>query len=73
MRVTRTCFHYRKSKYLGDLIGVVFQNHRFQCLVMLAASLEIHPYEVAEILALPVVEANPSYTQWIYEETENDI
>lgn len=26
---------------------------------------ELHPYEVAEILALPVMEGNPDYLEWI--------
>ncbi len=30
----------------------------------------IHSYEVAEIIALPIVEGNPDYLSWISEETE---
>ena len=29
----------------------------------------IHSYEVPEIIALPIVEVNPDYLQWINEET----
>jgi periplasmic divalent cation tolerance protein len=31
---------------------------------------EIHSYDVPEIIALPIVEGNPDYLQWINEETE---
>ena len=31
---------------------------------------DIHSYEVPEIIALPVVEGNPDYLQWIDEETK---
>jgi len=30
----------------------------------------LHPYEVPEILALPVVDGNPDYLRWISDETE---
>jgi periplasmic divalent cation tolerance protein len=30
----------------------------------------IHSYEVPEIIALPIVEGNPDYLQWMKEETE---
>jgi periplasmic divalent cation tolerance protein len=30
----------------------------------------IHSYEVPEIIALPIIEGNPDYLQWINEETE---
>ena len=28
---------------------------------------ELHPYEVPEIIALPIVEGNPGYLEWIRE------
>ena len=31
--------------------------------------LSLHPYDVPEIVALPVVEGLPSYLQWVGEET----
>lgn len=30
---------------------------------------ELHPYEVPEILALPVSDGNPGYLDWVIEET----
>ena len=30
---------------------------------------ELHPYEVPEILALPVAGGNPAYLEWLIEET----
>ena len=32
-------------------------------------ALELHPYEVPEILALPVLGGNPGYLDWLTEET----
>ena len=32
----------------------------------------MHPYQVPEILALPVVDGNPDYLQWLAEETARD-
>jgi periplasmic divalent cation tolerance protein len=36
---------------------------------LLAAVRELHPYEVPEIIALPVVLGAPGYLKWIDEET----
>ena len=33
-----------------------------------ARIVELHPYEVPEVLHLPVREGHPPYTQWIHEE-----
>jgi periplasmic divalent cation tolerance protein len=35
-----------------------------------ARILELHPYEVAEVIALPVEAGNPPYLQWIQAETK---
>jgi periplasmic divalent cation tolerance protein len=34
---------------------------------------ELHPYEVPEIIALPILQADPKYLEWIQEELETDI
>jgi periplasmic divalent cation tolerance protein len=31
--------------------------------------LELHPYDVPEVVALPVIGGNPSYLQWVAEST----
>lgn len=33
---------------------------------------ESHPYEVPEIIALPIIEGNKEYLDWIYGETSNE-
>lgn len=38
-----------------------------------AAIVELHPYEVPEIIALPVVEGLPAYLNWITAETRKDV
>ena len=34
---------------------------------------ELHPYEVPEIMAVPIMQADPKYLEWIQEELETDI
>lgn len=34
---------------------------------------ELHPYEIPEIIAVPIVQANPKYLEWIQEEIETDL
>lgn len=31
----------------------------------------VHPYEVAEVIALPVEQGNPPYLQWVRQVTES--
>jgi uncharacterized protein involved in tolerance to divalent cations len=31
---------------------------------------ELHPYEVPEILALPIMDANPAYLAWLDKELD---
>ena len=35
-----------------------------------AALTELHPYEVPEILALPIMDANPAYLAWLDKELD---
>ena len=37
---------------------------------LLPAILELHPYQVPEVLALPVLEGNPAYLDWISASTD---
>jgi periplasmic divalent cation tolerance protein len=34
---------------------------------------ELHPYEVPEIMAVPILQADQKYLEWIQEELETDI
>ncbi|HEU4682769.1 MAG TPA: divalent-cation tolerance protein CutA [Gemmatimonadales bacterium] len=34
---------------------------------------ELHPYEVPEIIAIPILQADPKYLEWIQEELETEI
>jgi periplasmic divalent cation tolerance protein len=34
---------------------------------------ELHPYQVPEIIAVPIVQADPKYLEWIQEELETEI
>jgi periplasmic divalent cation tolerance protein len=33
---------------------------------------ELHSYTVPEVIALPILEGNPSYLQWLNEQTRKD-
>jgi periplasmic divalent cation tolerance protein len=33
---------------------------------------DLHSYTVPEVIALPILEGNPSYLQWLNEETRKD-
>jgi len=35
------------------------------------AILDVHPYDVPEIVAVPIVSCNPSYLQWLDKEIES--
>jgi periplasmic divalent cation tolerance protein len=37
------------------------------------ALLELHPYDVPEVLALPVIGGNPAYMQWVAEATNTPL
>lgn len=34
---------------------------------------ELHPYEVPEIIAVPILQTDPKYLEWIQEELETEI
>ena len=36
---------------------------------LVARARELHPYEVPEVIALPVLEGNPAYLDWLFTET----
>ena len=37
------------------------------------AILGVHPYDIPEIVAVPIVSGNPSYLQWLDKEIESVI
>jgi periplasmic divalent cation tolerance protein len=39
---------------------------------LVAAVQAVHPYDVPEIIALPVLMGNKAYLEWIEEETEEE-
>jgi len=47
-----------RASILDDVISIVKQNHS---------------YEVAEVIALPIVGGNPDYLDWMAEETQSNI
>lgn len=53
-----------KVKQTGEILGVI-KTSRYAELE--AAILELHPYEIPEIIALPVTEGSPAYLKWVAE------
>jgi periplasmic divalent cation tolerance protein len=59
-----------KVERAGEVLGVI-KTTRYADLE--AAIRELHPYEVPEILALPVAEGNCSYLQWVADSCAKDV
>ena len=50
---------------------LVIKTRRELVQTVMQAIREEHPYEVPEIIALPVTEGYPPYLEWVFEETVN--
>lgn len=50
-------------------VQLVIKTRRTMFGVLQERLLAIHPYEVPEILALPILCGNPAYLQWVQEQT----
>ncbi len=68
------CIHTQeiKSHYIWNkkiehdkeiLLGIKTQNTHFHAIEKLIKS--IHPYEVPEILLLPIIDGSPEYLEWL--------
>lgn len=50
-------------------VAVLIKSTRSRYAELEAAIVELHPYDVPEIIALPIVAGLPSYLQWMAQET----
>jgi Uncharacterized protein involved in tolerance to divalent cations len=50
-------------------VQLVIKTRRTMFGVLQERLLALHPYEVPEILALPILCGNPTYLQWVQEQT----
>ena len=50
-------------------VQLVIKTRRTMFGVLQERLLALHPYEVPEILALPILCGNPAYLQWVQEQT----
>ena len=50
-------------------VQLVIKTRRTMFGVLQERLLSLHPYEVPEILALPILCGNPAYLQWVQEQT----
>ena len=48
---------------------VILKTSRTRVEALLERAAELHPYEVPELLVLPVEEGHPRYLQWVLDET----
>lgn len=53
----------------SDEVLVIFKTTQAAYPAFEQKLLELHPYEVPEILALPIEKASPAYAQWVIAET----
>jgi periplasmic divalent cation tolerance protein len=62
---------YRWQDRIEDATEARVTLHTRAALVsaIVARTLAEHPYEVPHVLALPVVDANPAYRQWVLDAT----
>lgn len=61
--------------------GKIQRDEEYLCLIKTRKDLyeevertikELHPYDVPEIIALPILKGNPAYLQWLSEETQGN-
>lgn len=65
---------YRWQGALEETTEVTLQIKTTQALYgeLEVAIKSMHPYEVPEIIALPVIEGSPAYLDWVRQETNKD-
>ncbi|MEJ1271010.1 cutA divalent cation tolerance homolog [Cricetulus griseus] len=61
------------EKVAREIARAVVEKRLAACvnLVPQISSMSVHPYEVAEVIALPVEQGNPPYLHWVRQVTES--
>lgn len=55
----------------ADEVGLMMKTTERAFAALSARLVELHPYEVPEVVALPVTDGLPAYMRWVAEETAN--
>ena len=64
-------FYHWKGEFCDDQEHLlILKTTREKAEEVIAAIKEMHPYEVPEIIALPVIAGHAPYLAWVYEETK---
>ena len=64
-------FYHWKGKFCDDQEHLlIMKTTREKAEKVIAAIKEMHPYEVPEIIALPVIAGHARYLEWVHEETK---
>jgi len=64
-------FYYWKGEFCDDQEHLlIMKTTREKAEKVIAAIKEMHPYEVPEIIALPVITGHVPYLEWVHEETK---
>ena len=62
-------YHWRGRIETGEEIPVIIKTRASRYAEVEAAIRKLHPYELPEIVAVPVVHGLPEYLDWVSEET----
>jgi periplasmic divalent cation tolerance protein len=65
----KSLFRWEGEVQDSEEILLVIKTHAHRAPALTRRLRELHPYEVPEILALPVAAGLPAYLEWILEET----
>ncbi len=64
-------FYHWKGEFCDDLEQLlILKTTREKAEKVITAIKEMHPYEVPEIIAIPVIAGHAPYLEWIREETQ---
>lgn len=69
----RSVYRWQGAIEEATEVGIFIKTTAARYAELEAALKALHPYEVPEILALPVTAGLPAYLQWVYEETKRDM
>ena len=65
----RSVFRWKGKVEEEDEVLLVLKTRTARLPEVIARVKELHSYDVPEIIALPIIDGNPSYLQWIDEVT----
>jgi periplasmic divalent cation tolerance protein len=66
----RSLYHWKGECCDDEEHLLTIKTRRGLADAMIAALRAVHPYEVPEIIVLPVIAGHPPYLAWVYGETE---